>query len=203
GSSPAMTKSFITPTEARAGGQESTMTDLNNRPGGPNLIVTAKSANKVHFFDAATSAMTCDLDMPGSTHEMAMAADGRTVYASIYGGGIFGRNKDPDRRIAVIDLAAKALDRTIDLGGAFAPHGVMMDAAGTLWSSGELGHSVLAIDPETDRVERIEVGATAHWVAVSHRLDKVFASCKTSNIVVIDRARRRPVDRIALPRVTQ
>src|SRR5437588_2307350 len=98
------------------------MLDLNNRPGGPHLIVTAKSANKVHFFDADTLAMTADLDMPGSTHEMAMSADGRTVYASIYGGGIFGRNKEPDRRIAVIDLAAKALTRTIDLGGAFAPH---------------------------------------------------------------------------------
>ena len=30
------------------------MLDLNNRPGGPNLIVTAKTAHKVHFLDAAT-----------------------------------------------------------------------------------------------------------------------------------------------------
>ena len=29
------------------------MLDLNNRPGGPNLIVTAKTAHKVHFLDAA------------------------------------------------------------------------------------------------------------------------------------------------------
>ena len=179
------------------------MLDLNNRPGGPRLIVTAKTANKVHFFDAANLAMTGDLDMPASTHEMALSADGRTVYATVYGGGIFGRNKDPDRRIAVIDLAAKALNRTIDLGGAFAPHGVMMDAAGTVWSSGELGRSVLAIDPDTDHVERIEVGATAHWVAVSHQLDKVFVSCKASHIVVIDRARREPVDSIALPGVSE
>jgi len=35
--------------------------DLNNRPGGPNLIVTAKTAHKVHFLDAATLtlAMRC------------------------------------------------------------------------------------------------------------------------------------------------
>jgi len=68
---------------------------------------------------------------------------------------------------------------------------------------GELGQSVLAIDPQTDRVDRIEVGATAHWVAVSHKLDKVFVSCKRNEIVVIDRARRAPVDRIALPSVTE
>jgi hypothetical protein len=30
------------------------MPDPNNRPGGPNLIVTAKTAHKVHFRDAAT-----------------------------------------------------------------------------------------------------------------------------------------------------
>jgi DNA-binding beta-propeller fold protein YncE len=179
------------------------MVDPNNRPGGPNLIVTAKSANKVHFFDAATLAMTADLDMPGSTHEMAMSADGRTIYASIYGGGIFGRNQDPDRRIAVIDLASRSLMRTIDLGAIFAPHGIMIDQTGTVWSSGELGHAVLAIDPDTGQLDRIDVGATAHWVAVSHQLGKVFASCKQKEIVVIDRARRKPIDRIAVPSVTE
>jgi DNA-binding beta-propeller fold protein YncE len=179
------------------------MFDLNNRPGGPNLIVTAKTAHKVHFLDAATLAMTATLDMPGSTHEMAMTADGRTVYATIYGDGIFGQNKNPDRRIAVIDLPSKSLQRTIDLGGTFAPHGIMMDASGTVWSSGELGNSVFAIDPDADRVERIEVGATAHWVAVSHKLDKVFVSCKRDHLVVIDRARRAVIDRIAVPSVTE
>jgi len=177
--------------------------DLNNRPGGPNLIVTAKSANKVHFFDAATLAMTATLDMPGSTHEMAMSPDGLTIYASVYGGGVFGKNKDPDRRIVVIDLPSKALQRTIDLDGNFAPHGVMMDRAGTVWSSGELGNCVLVIDPATDKVERIDVGATAHWLAVAHTLDKVFVSCKRAEVVVIDRERRQPIDRIALPGVTE
>jgi hypothetical protein len=40
------------------------MLDLNNRPGGPNLIVTAKTAHKVHFLNAATLTMTATLDMP-------------------------------------------------------------------------------------------------------------------------------------------
>ena len=54
--------------------------------------------------------------MPGSTHELILSPDGGKVYASVYGGGIFGKNKEPDRRIAVIDLASKSLDRTIDAG---------------------------------------------------------------------------------------
>ena len=63
------------------------MTDLNNRPGGPNLIVTAKTAHKVHFLDAATLTMQSTIDMPGSTHELALSADGRTAYGTVYGDG--------------------------------------------------------------------------------------------------------------------
>ena len=96
--------------------------DPNNRPGGDTLILTAKSANKIQLFDAATLAHIAELDMPGSTHEMIRSPDGAKIYASVYGGGIFGKNKDPDRRIAVIDLASKSLERTIDVGANIAPH---------------------------------------------------------------------------------
>jgi DNA-binding beta-propeller fold protein YncE len=176
--------------------------DINNRPGGPNLIVTAKTAHKVHFLDAATLHTAVTLDMPGSTHEIAMSADGRTAYASIYGDGIFGKNVNPDRRIAVIDLPSKSLKGTIDLGGIFAPHGVMMDADDVLWCTGELGRSVFAVDPKSDRKERVEIG-TAHWLVISHKHDKVFVSHKRDELAVIDRRRRALIDRIKLPQVVE
>jgi DNA-binding beta-propeller fold protein YncE len=176
------------------------MIDPNNRPGGPQLILTAKSANKIQFFDAATLAKTAEIDMPASTHEMIRSLDGNKVYASVYGGGIFGKNKDPDRRIAVIDLAAKKLERTIDVGDNYAPHSVMMDGRGTLWSTGELGDAVLAIDPETDKVERIDVGGSPHWIAVSHSTGKLFASFKTKEVVaVVETSSRRMTGKIAIP----
>ena len=65
------------------------MLDPNNRPGGPNLIVTAKNANKVQFFDAGTLARTGEIDMPASTHEMVLSPEGGKVFASVYGGGDF------------------------------------------------------------------------------------------------------------------
>ena len=179
------------------------MTDLNNRPGGPNLIVTAKTAHKVHFLDAATLTMQSTIDMPGSTHELALSADGRTAYGSVYGDGVFAKRVNPDRRIVVIDLPSRSLKRVIDLGGVFAPHGVMMDEQGTLWSSGELGQAVLAIDPASEKVEKIEVGNTAHWVAISHATGKLFTSVKSNYLVVIDVARRAVIDRIALPHVVE
>ena len=176
------------------------MLDPNNRPGGPQLILTAKSANKVQFFDAGTLAQTAKIDMPGSTHEMIRSPDGKKVFASIYGGGIFGKNKDPDRRIAVIDLASKSLERSIDVGGNLAPHSLMMDARGVLWSTAELDNAVLAIDPFTDKVERIAVGGSPHWIAVSHATGKLFASFKTKETVaVVDLNGRRVIGRIAIP----
>jgi len=176
------------------------MIDPNNRPGGPSLILTAKSANKVQFFDAATLAPTGEIDMPASTHEMIRSPDGKKIYASVYGGGIFGKNKDPDRRIAVIDLAGKALDRTIDVGEKIAPHSVMMDARGALWSTAELGNAVLAIDPDSGKVERIDVGGSPHWIAVSHTNGKLFASFKTKEAVaVLDTATHRVIGTIPIP----
>lgn len=175
-------------------------TDPNNRPGGGTLVLTAKSANKIQWFDAGTLAHLADLDMPASTHEMIRSPDGSKVYASVYGGGIFGKNKDPDRRIAVIDLASKSLERTIDVGANMAPHSVMMDARGTLWSTAELGNAVLAIDPASGKVDRIDIGGSPHWIAVSHATGKLFASFKTKEAVAaVNVASRKLLGTIDIP----
>ncbi|MFZ5691597.1 MAG: YncE family protein [Pseudomonadota bacterium] len=176
------------------------LADPNNRPGGPRLVITAKTANRVQFFDAATFARTGEIDMPASTHEMVLSPDGRSVYASVYGGGIFGKNANPDRRIAVIDLQSKAVVRMIDVGSGLAPHGVMFDRDGMLWCTAELGNAVLVIDPATGAMHRIETGKPAHWLAISHAANRVFASCKTSDFVaVIDRTKRAVTGRLPIP----
>jgi DNA-binding beta-propeller fold protein YncE len=176
------------------------MIDPNNRPGGATLVLTAKSANKIQWFDAGTLAHIADLDMPASTHELIRSPGGGKVYASVYGGGIFGKNKDPDRRIAVIDLASRSLERTIDVGETVAPHSVMMDSAGTLWSTAELANAVLAIDPASAKVERIDLGGSPHWIAVSHAAHKLFASFKTRDAVaVVDTRTRKMVGTILIP----
>ncbi len=179
------------------------MFDVNNRPGGPNLIVTAKTAHKVHFLDAETLTVSTTIDTPGSTHELALSADGRTAYGTVYGDGIFTKRINPDRRIVVIDLPSRSLARVIDLGEIYAPHGIMMDEAGAVWCSGELGNAVLVIDPATDQVQRIDVGNTAHWVAISHATGKAFASVKSEYVVAIDVNRRTVVDRIKVPQRTE
>jgi DNA-binding beta-propeller fold protein YncE len=173
--------------------------DPNNRPGGPNLILTAKNANKVQFFDAGTLEKTGEIVMPASTHEMVLSPDGKKALASIYGGGRFGESRNPDRRIGVIDLAAKSLERTIDVGENLAPHGMAI-AGATLWVTGELGNLLFAIEPGSGAVQRIPVSGSPHWLAASQRHGKIFASYKTDHFVaVLDAARREEIDRIRVP----
>ena len=178
--------------------------DGNNRSGGPRLIVTAKTANKVQFFDAATLEKTGEVDTPASTHEMVLSPDGKQVFASVYGGGIFGKNANPDRRIAIFDLETKSLVRMIEVAESVAPHGVMMDGDGILWCTAELAHAVMAIDPATGAAEVIDTEKSAHWLAISHEADRVFASCKTADFVaVIGRKSRRMTGKLPIPELAE
>jgi DNA-binding beta-propeller fold protein YncE len=78
-----------------------------------------------------------------------------------------------------------------------------MDETGAVWCSGELGNAVLVIDPATEKMQRIDVGGTAHWVAISQATGKVFASVKGDFVVVVDVHRRAVIDRIKVPQVTE
>ena len=83
--------------------------DPNNRPGGAQSHLTAKSANKLQFFDAASLAPTGEIAMPGST-QLVRSADGAKVYGSIYGGRIFGKNTN-GLRIRHVVLSGNGLLR--------------------------------------------------------------------------------------------
>jgi DNA-binding beta-propeller fold protein YncE len=135
---------------------------------------------------------------------MVLSADSRHVFASVYGGGIFGKNKDSDRRIAVIDLEAKSIARMIDIGEDVAPHGLMLDHDGMLWCTAELASAVQAIDPVSGTIHRIGTEKPAHWLAISHATDTVFASCKTSDFVaVIDRKTRQMTGKLPMPELAE
>ena len=92
----------------------------------------------------------------------------------------------------------------IEVAEGAAPHGVMMDRDGMLWCTAELANAALAIDPATGAVETIDTEKAAHWLAVSHAADRVFASCKTSDFVaVIDRKTRRMTGKLPVPELAE
>ena len=72
-----------------------------------DIILTAKNVKRVEFYDGATHERLAALDMPASVHELALAPDGGKAYGSVFGGGVFGKNSDPDHRVVVIGMASR------------------------------------------------------------------------------------------------
>ncbi len=66
-------------------------------------------------------------------HDIALSPDHKTAYLTIYGAGIYGKNPSPEHTIAIIDLMSHSLAGTIDVSPYIAPHGIQIDAAGTLY----------------------------------------------------------------------
>jgi YVTN family beta-propeller protein len=86
-----------------------------------------------------------------------------------------------------IDLAGKAPERSVSLGGR--PYDVVVAQNGSrLYASDWAGRAVLAIDPTDLRVAaRIAVGEHPNQIAVHPKDDRLFVACASSNQVsVID-----------------
>lgn len=164
-----------------------------------NIILTAKNDERVEFYDAATHARVAALDMPAPVHELALTPE--RAYGTVYGGGIFGKNKDPDHRVVVIDLVAKEIDGFIDVGAYLAPHGLMFGADGLLWVTAELNDAILGIDVTRRKVvAAIDTGGAAHWLTVSPDGARAYVSHKqTPCLAIVDLLKRRVAGQVDIP----
>jgi len=164
-----------------------------------NIILTAKNDMRVEFYDAATHARLAALDMPAPVHELALTPE--RAYGTVYGGGIFGKNKDPDHRVVVVDLAAREVDGFIDAGAYLAPHGLMFGADGLLWVTAELNNAILGIDVRRRKVAAvIDTGGAAHWLTVSPDGARAYVSHKqTPCLAIVDLLNRRVAGQVDIP----
>jgi DNA-binding beta-propeller fold protein YncE len=110
------------------------------------LLVVCKTDGFVEFHDPTGSTKVAELKLPDFPHDVALAPDRKTAYASICGNGIVGTNTRPGTQIAVIDLGQRKLAGFIEIAPCCAPHGMMFDRDGNLWSTAELADSVVVID---------------------------------------------------------
>lgn len=164
-----------------------------------SLILTAKNDERVEFYDAATHERVAALEMPAPVHELALA-DGR-AYGTVYGGGIFGKNKDPDHRVVVVDLAAREVDGFIDVGAYLAPHGIMLSDDGLLWVTAELNNAIVGIDVARRKVVApIDTGGSAHWLTLASDGRRAYVSHKqTPSLAIVDLLKRRVVGQVDIP----
>jgi DNA-binding beta-propeller fold protein YncE len=164
-----------------------------------DIILTAKNDERVEFYDAATHERLAALEMPAPVHELALTPE--RAYGTVYGGGIFGKNKDPDHRVVVVDLAAREIDGFIDVGAYLAPHGLMFGADGLLWVTAELKNAIVGIDVVRRKIAAaIDTGGAAHWLTVSPDGARAYVSHKqTPCLAIVDLLKRRVAGQVDIP----
>lgn len=183
-----------------------TRTDPNNITGSTGLVMIDKRGNLVRFFDPATLKEIGTLGIGGIPHELAISPDHKFAYIPIYGDGVYGANPNPGHVIAIVDLTTRKMTGTIDVSPAIAPHGLRVDAKGTLYAVCDLSRKLLVIDPKSRTVQAsIDIEGHGHWLAVLPDGSKAYTANKQDRLFVsvVDLKARKMVGRIEMPNGTQ
>jgi hypothetical protein len=84
-------------------------------PAEPVFIASTRADNKLIVFKAADLSEIKTIDAGLGAHEIGVSPDNRWAIGSAYGGPGKG-HQPPDKRVAIVDLAAMKLHKTVDLG---------------------------------------------------------------------------------------
>jgi DNA-binding beta-propeller fold protein YncE len=180
--------------------------DLNNPTGTKGLIMIDKRGARVRFFDPATFKEISSLDVGVAPHDFAISPDHRLAYIPVYGDGIYGRNPHPGHTIAIVDLRSRQLLGNIGVSPYQAPHGIQIDAGGTIYVTCDISRKLLVIDPHKRAIEAaIDTEGTGHWIGVLPDASKIYVTNKNNKmfVSVIDLKTRKMVGRVPVPHGTQ
>ena len=143
----------------------------------------------------------------GWVHELAASADGRTVFAPVYGDSGVGKPGTDGRNLLVVDIATRKIIGNVDFGRGVRPHCAVYDPnSGLLYVTTELDQSITAIDPRTLKI----VGAIptkqpeSHVLAISHDGKRGYtANVGPGTVSVLDMVGRTTIAVIPISAKTQ
>jgi len=154
------------------------------------LIVANKADQTLGIIDPALGKQVATVKQSGFTaHELVASPDGRTAYLPIYGDAGVGRPGSDGRSIDVVDLAARKIVATIDLGRGERPHDPKFGPDGRLYVTTELTNTVTVIDPRTNEVvDRLPTGQPeSHMMLLSRDGREAYTSnVHAGTVSVID-----------------
>lgn len=160
------------------------------------LIVLNKSDHEAALVDPATLRTVAKLPTGRGPHEVAVSPDGRLAYVSNYGMyAVFRegeRRDEPGNTITVLDLSARAVKDTFDLGEYTKPHGIVVSRDGRrLWVTCEGAQSVVEMEAATGKI--LAAWKTAqeisHMIVSGADEGKLFVSnIRSGSATMIDRA---------------
>jgi DNA-binding beta-propeller fold protein YncE len=151
--------------------------DVNNPTGEIGLIAIDKRGSRAFFLDPVTFEELAQIELPARPHEVAISADHRRAFVSIYGNGIYGNNTQPGHEIVVLDLASRAQVGMLDVSPYLAPHGLAFGADGLLYASCDQSGVVAVLDVSTGAVVgAIDAGSHGpHMIAMLPDGSKLYS----------------------------
>jgi DNA-binding beta-propeller fold protein YncE len=179
--------------------------DMPVVPSGRRLLVTVRNARAVEEIDATSGQLLTSYKMPVKPHEIALSADGKLAFVSLYGSGLYGANAEPHHQLAVIDLQTHETKSMIELGLYHGPHGMGRDCAGMIWATAENNRCAVLIDTASCNIAySVYLQEPAHFLAMAPARDYVaFSHKEIPFISVFDTATRKLMGQVTLPRGAQ
>jgi YVTN family beta-propeller protein len=184
-------------TQAPPGGQASD--SLPMRPG--IVLVANQQSADVSIIDLATGTMT-RVPVGTGPHEAAISPDGRWGVATVYGAQV------PGNQLAIIDLKAKTVVRTIDLGEYTRPHDVefVPGAPTRVLVTSEATQRIVRVDIATGTLEgTIETNAQgSHMLGITGDARRAFtANVRAGSVSELDLATGTFVRQITIAPVSE
>ena len=144
-----------------------------------SLLVLAKADGILAIVDPSSLHVIARIPVGHDPHEVIASADGKTAYASNYGGGDYNT-------LAVADLVAQAPLPSVDLGPLRGPHGLTF-VERKVWFTAEAAKAIGRYDPITGRVDWI-LGTgqdRTHMIYVSPEMTRIVTTNVRSGTVSI------------------
>src|SRR5882762_1476404 len=181
--------------------------EANSAPPARGLLVVANQMeHTVLVVDPESRRELAKVVVGVNGHEVIVSKDGRFAYVPIYGNSGVGRPGTDGSTIDVIDLQARKLAATIDLGKPLRPHRAEFGPDGLLYVTAELANAVEVIDPRTRKVlAEIPTGEPqSHMLVLSSDGRRGYtANVGAGSVSVLDLAKRSLITAIPVAKTVQ
>src|SRR6266481_163617 len=174
-------------------------------PGGL-LVVANQKEHTLLVVDPENRRELSKISVGVNGHEVIVSKDGHFAYVPIYGNSGVGRPGTDGSTIDVIDLQARKLVATIDLGKPLRPHCAEFGPDGLLYVTAELANAVDVIDPATRKVlVEIPTGEPqSHMLVISPDGYRGYtANVSAGSVSVLDLAKRTLITTIQVAKAVQ
>ena len=153
------------------------------------LLVLAKKDQALAIVDPATLKVVAKVPVGVNPHEVIVSADGRTAWVTNYDNG-------SAHEIHVVDLVGQRVEKVIDLGPLWGPHGLAVSGGKTYFTA-EREKLIGRLDQQTERLDwelgTGQIGTHMLWVS-SDGKTMVSANVGSGTVTLYQQRRVRPED---------